>query len=219
MRGAQPSTNSSSTNSWRWDDSTHHLSKSEPRTRRPTPWSTAWAAWLDKIYPGPLRLKGGHINTVDVAALVLVQSTLTRVYTEVRTTSVISFQLVLYMTWITLFLYCTGRPIYLLTDCLFLHIQTLPTATIMSQLWGPPPSPISKLARYRTLSPLAGVRVSPIQLGTMGLGDKWHGVGMGSMDKESSFKLLDAFFELGVGPSIHFFRHLPTEKQTNRETL
>ncbi|KAH9980672.1 NADP-dependent oxidoreductase domain-containing protein [Russula compacta] len=67
----------------------------------------------------------------------------------------------------------------------------------MSQLWGPPPPPVSKLARYRTLSPLAGVRVSPIQLGTMGLGDKWHDVGMGSMDKESSFKLLDAFFDLG----------------------
>jgi aryl-alcohol dehydrogenase-like predicted oxidoreductase len=58
--------------------------------------------------------------------------------------------------------------------------------------------PISQLARYRTLSPLAGVRVSPIQLGAMSVGDKWHEFGMGSMDKESSFKLLDAYFDLGV---------------------
>ncbi|KAH9975186.1 Aldo/keto reductase [Russula compacta] len=67
----------------------------------------------------------------------------------------------------------------------------------MAQLWALPPPPISKLARYRTLSPLAGVRVSPIQLGAMSIGDKWHEFGMGSMDKQSSFKLLDAFFDLG----------------------
>ncbi|KAH9976309.1 NADP-dependent oxidoreductase domain-containing protein [Lactifluus volemus] len=67
----------------------------------------------------------------------------------------------------------------------------------MSQLWNPPPPPPSKLARYRTLSPLAGVRVSPIQLGAMSIGDKWQQFGMGSMDKESSFKLLDAYFDLG----------------------
>ncbi|KAF8504855.1 Aldo/keto reductase [Russula emetica] len=58
--------------------------------------------------------------------------------------------------------------------------------------------PISKLARYRTLSPLAGVRVSPIQLGAMSIGGKWNELGMGSMDKEGSFKLLDAYFDLGV---------------------
>jgi aryl-alcohol dehydrogenase-like predicted oxidoreductase len=65
-------------------------------------------------------------------------------------------------------------------------------------LWTPPPTPASKLGRYRTLSSLAGVRVSPIQLGAMSIGDKWDGIGMGSMDKESSFKLLDAYFDLGV---------------------
>ena len=58
--------------------------------------------------------------------------------------------------------------------------------------------PISQLARYRTLSPLAGVRVSPIQLGAMSIGDKWQEFGLGSMDKEGSFKLLDAYFDLGV---------------------
>jgi aryl-alcohol dehydrogenase-like predicted oxidoreductase len=65
-------------------------------------------------------------------------------------------------------------------------------------LFVPPPSPPSKLGRYRTLSPLAGVRVSPIQLGGGSIGDKWNDLGVGSMDKESSFKLLDAYFDLGV---------------------
>ena len=61
-----------------------------------------------------------------------------------------------------------------------------------------PQPPISQLARYRTLSTLAGVRVSPIQLGAMSIGNKWQDLGMGSMDQEGSFKLLDAYFDLGV---------------------
>ena len=32
----------------------------------------------------------------------------------------------------------------------------------------------------------------------MSIGDKWHEFGLGAMDKESSFKLLDAYFDLGV---------------------
>ena len=71
----------------------------------------------------------------------------------------------------------------------------------MMSHWSGPITPASRLARYRTLSPLAGVRVSPIQLGAMSIGDKWSDLGMGSMDKESSFKLLDAYFDLGVGQS------------------
>jgi hypothetical protein len=68
-------------------------------------------------------------------------------------------------------------------------------------IWPAPPHPPTKLGRYRTLSPLAGVRVSPLQLGAMSIGDKWHPYGMGPMDKESSFKLLDAYFDAGVsGP-------------------
>ena len=31
----------------------------------------------------------------------------------------------------------------------------------------------------------------------MSIGDKWAAFGMGSMDKESSFRLLDAFFDAG----------------------
>ncbi|KAF5377118.1 hypothetical protein D9757_008808 [Collybiopsis confluens] len=60
----------------------------------------------------------------------------------------------------------------------------------------PAPPPPSKLGLYRVLSPRAGVHVSPIQLGAMSIGDQWNDF-MGSMDKESSFKLLDAYFDLG----------------------
>ncbi|GJJ13425.1 hypothetical protein Clacol_007679 [Clathrus columnatus] len=62
--------------------------------------------------------------------------------------------------------------------------------------YAPPPPPPTKLGRYRVLAPLAGVRVSPIVLGAGSIGDKWQ-KGMGEMDKESSFKLLDAYYEAG----------------------
>ena len=68
-------------------------------------------------------------------------------------------------------------------------------------LFGPPPPPPSALGRYRQLSPIAGIRVSPFCMGAMSLGEEntlWAKNGMGKMDKESSFKLLDAFFEAGV---------------------
>ncbi|KAI5114970.1 hypothetical protein M0805_009914, partial [Coniferiporia weirii] len=64
-------------------------------------------------------------------------------------------------------------------------------------LWAPAPPPANPLGRYRVLSPLAGVRVSPLQLGAMSIGDKWGKYGMGEMDKESSLKLLDAFYDAG----------------------
>jgi len=63
--------------------------------------------------------------------------------------------------------------------------------------WAPAPKPKTALGHYRLLSPNAGVHVSPIQLGAMSIGDKWSSLGMGSMDKESSFKLLDAYFDNG----------------------
>jgi aryl-alcohol dehydrogenase-like predicted oxidoreductase len=60
-----------------------------------------------------------------------------------------------------------------------------------------PPPPATKLGHYRTLSPLAGIHVSPLQLGAMSVGEKWATLGMGEMNKESSFKLLDAYFDNG----------------------
>lgn len=57
--------------------------------------------------------------------------------------------------------------------------------------------PVTPLARHRQLSPTAGIHVSPLQLGAMSIGDAWQGIGMGAMDKESSFKLLDAYYDAG----------------------
>ena len=67
----------------------------------------------------------------------------------------------------------------------------------MSSLWSIAPPPPNKLGIHRPLCPLAGVHVSPICLGGMSIGDKWAQYGMGAMDKASSFKLLDAFYEAG----------------------
>jgi aryl-alcohol dehydrogenase-like predicted oxidoreductase len=61
----------------------------------------------------------------------------------------------------------------------------------------PSPIPPTKLGRYRQLGPRASVHVSPICLGGMNIGDKWSAIGFGEMDKESSFKLLDAYFDAG----------------------
>lgn len=60
----------------------------------------------------------------------------------------------------------------------------------------PAPPPPTGLGLYRVLSPRAGVRVSPIQLGGMSIGEKW-GATFGTMNKESSFKLLDTYFDMG----------------------
>jgi aryl-alcohol dehydrogenase-like predicted oxidoreductase len=67
----------------------------------------------------------------------------------------------------------------------------------MPSFFQPAPAPPTALGRYRKLSPLASIHVSPFALGAMSIGDKWEDLGMGSMDKESSFKLLDAFYEAG----------------------
>ncbi|KAL4957144.1 NADP-dependent oxidoreductase domain-containing protein [Aspergillus filifer] len=66
----------------------------------------------------------------------------------------------------------------------------------MSDLYTPVPPPTTELGRYRILSSTAGLRVSPLQLGAMSIGSSWTSR-MGSMDKESSFALLDAFDAAG----------------------
>ncbi|KAI1781980.1 aryl-alcohol dehydrogenase [NADP+] [Ganoderma leucocontextum] len=60
----------------------------------------------------------------------------------------------------------------------------------------PDPAP-TKLGRHRRLSDKAGIHVSPICLGGMSIGDKWAEYGMGTMNKASSFALLDAFYDAG----------------------
>ena len=67
----------------------------------------------------------------------------------------------------------------------------------MSGYWQAPPAPPPKLGFYRQLAPNAGVHVSPLCLGAMSIGDKWEKFGMGAMNKEQSFKLLDAYFDAG----------------------
>ena len=58
------------------------------------------------------------------------------------------------------------------------------------------PRPRGPLDHKRILSPMCSLRVSPIALGAMSIGQAWEGM-MGSMDKTSSFKLLDAFRKAG----------------------
>ncbi|KAI0793000.1 aryl-alcohol dehydrogenase [Irpex lacteus] len=64
-------------------------------------------------------------------------------------------------------------------------------------LFTPPPPPPTKLGRYRQFAPRAAIHVSPLVLGGMSIGDKWADYGFGAMDKSSSFKLLDAYYEAG----------------------
>lgn len=60
----------------------------------------------------------------------------------------------------------------------------------------PAPDPVTRLGRYRRLSPKAGVFVSPIQLGAMSLGTKWAAI-TGKSSREEAFKYLDAYYEAG----------------------
>ncbi|QKX60189.1 uncharacterized protein TRUGW13939_07332 [Talaromyces rugulosus] len=60
----------------------------------------------------------------------------------------------------------------------------------------PAPPPPTALGNLRVLSSTAAIHVSPLALGGMSIGQAWA-EGMGSMDKEASFKLLDYYFESG----------------------
>lgn len=66
----------------------------------------------------------------------------------------------------------------------------------MSHILTPATAPATELGRYRILSSTAGVRVSPLQLGAMSIGQAWESV-LGSMDKATSFKVLDEYVSSG----------------------
>ncbi|KAF2664841.1 aryl-alcohol dehydrogenase AAD14 [Microthyrium microscopicum] len=66
----------------------------------------------------------------------------------------------------------------------------------MSTIFSAVPEAKSELGKPRFLSPTAAVKVSPLCLGAMSIGEAWSDW-MGSMNKEQSFKLLDAFYEKG----------------------
>lgn len=65
----------------------------------------------------------------------------------------------------------------------------------MTEIFQPAPDPPTELGRLRVLSSTAGIKVSPLALGAMSIGDAWDR--MGHMDKEASFTLLDYFAECG----------------------
>ena len=67
----------------------------------------------------------------------------------------------------------------------------------VSTIFLPAPPPPTKLGRFRQLSPLAGVHVSPLCLGAMSIGHTPAAKNGMAIDKESSFKLLDAYFDAG----------------------
>ncbi|KAJ5449909.1 Norsolorinic acid reductase B [Penicillium daleae] len=58
------------------------------------------------------------------------------------------------------------------------------------------PTPKSRLGRYRMLAPTAGIKVSPLCLGAMNFGEGWK-ERLGECDKETSFNILDTFYENG----------------------
>lgn len=60
----------------------------------------------------------------------------------------------------------------------------------------PAPKPKSLLGYHRILAPTAGVRVSPLCLGSMTFGEAWSSF-LGECNKETSFEILDYFFENG----------------------
>jgi hypothetical protein len=78
----------------------------------------------------------------------------------------------------------------------YLHHSSSST-TVNMGFYNAAPAPPTPLGRYRALSKHASVHVSPLVLGAMSIGDAWSAIGFGSMDKQSSFKLLDAFYEAG----------------------
>lgn len=59
------------------------------------------------------------------------------------------------------------------------------------------PTPKTLLGKYRQLAPRAAVHASPLALGAMSLGDKWGRIGLGIVNKDDSFKILDAYFDAG----------------------
>ena len=81
----------------------------------------------------------------------------------------------------------------------------------MVDMFIPAPEPKTELGRYRVLSRTARVRVSPLQLGAMSIGDAWAEF-MGSMDKAQSFSKSFRFsFQICVTATIKVFVASPRE--------
>ncbi|KAL1406314.1 putative aryl-alcohol dehydrogenase aad14 [Vanrija albida] len=73
-----------------------------------------------------------------------------------------------------------------------------PTDPNHDTVFAPPPEPVTGLGVSRILSPTAGVRVSPLCLGAMSIGDQWSGyMGGRGLDVEAGKAYLDEFVALG----------------------
>ena len=57
-----------------------------------------------------------------------------------------------------------------------------------------PPKAVSPLGYHRTLAPTCGLRVSPLCLGAMSLGDAWAEE-LGAVKQETAYEILDFFYE------------------------
>ena len=71
----------------------------------------------------------------------------------------------------------------------------MPEPTSFASYFAPSEEPPTELGRYRILSSTAGVRVSPLALGAMSLGNSWGWVK--PMTKDQAFELLDAYVAAG----------------------
>jgi aryl-alcohol dehydrogenase-like predicted oxidoreductase len=60
----------------------------------------------------------------------------------------------------------------------------------------PVPEPQTELGRYRVLSSNAGVKVSPLVLGAMSLGQAWTAI-TGAIDEQDIFSVYDAYVDAG----------------------
>lgn len=65
-----------------------------------------------------------------------------------------------------------------------------------AKIFSEAPEPPTELGRLKVLSKTAGIKVSPLVLGAMSIGEAWSDF-LGSMNKEKSFELLDAYYEAG----------------------
>ncbi len=77
----------------------------------------------------------------------------------------------------------------------------------------PAPKPATLLGYHRVLSPLAGVRVSPLCLGTLSFGGAWKGA-VGECSKETAFEMLDTFYNAGGNfiDTANFYQAEQSEK-------
>lgn len=64
-------------------------------------------------------------------------------------------------------------------------------------LFIPSEPPRSQLGHLRQLAKRASTHVSALQLGTMSIGESSWAAGMGKMNKDMSFKLLDTYYDHG----------------------